>query len=162
MKSGMDVNIVSPCKNNYQKERDCRMKGVEKCKVGLISVGIPGDRWNSGVIWGIPVEFTMEEIKANLKRWETDVCKEHAFREGVTKESKSVLLQFEDDFPKKVALGYMTCNVREYVPKSKEKAGKDSKGSECKTRSHMQKKKMVNLTRVRDAGDMNERLNNKG
>lgn len=138
------------------------MKGVEICKV--ISVGFleKNDRWNSGVIWGIPVEFAMDEIKANLKRWETDIYKEHAFREGVTKESKSVSLQFEDDFPKKVVLGYMTCNVREYVPKSKEKSGKASKGSECKIRSHMQKKKMVNQKRGRDEGDMNERLNNKG
>lgn len=120
---------MSPCKNNDQKERGCGMKGGSyhtKCKVISVSFVEKNGRWNSEVIWGIPVEFTTDEIKANLKRWETEVCKEHAFREGVTKESKSVLLEFEDDIPRKVVLGYMTCNVREYVPKSREKAGQDS------------------------------------
>lgn len=67
------------------------------------------------MIWGIPVEVPMDEIKANLKGGRLkDARRLHVFREWVRKDSESVLLE-EDNIPKKVV--YMTYNVREYVPK---------------------------------------------
>lgn len=75
--------------------------------------------WNRDVIWGIHVEMTMDEVKANLKGGKLkDARRLQSFRDGIKQDSESVLLEFVDEIlPNKVTLVYMTYNPREYVPK---------------------------------------------
>lgn len=48
-----------------------------------------------------------------------DARRLQSFKDGIKQDSKRILLEFEDEiFPNKVCLGYMTYNLREYVPKS--------------------------------------------
>lgn len=66
------------------------------------------------MIWGLPVKVTMDEIKANLKgKRLKDARRLHVLREGVRKVSKSVLLEFEEDIPKKISkkarVHYLQC-----------------------------------------------------
>lgn len=50
-----------------------------------------------GVIWGIPVEVTMDEIKANMKRGKLkDARRLQSFRDGIKQDSESVMLEFEE------------------------------------------------------------------
>ncbi len=60
----------------------------------------------------------MDEIKSNLRGILKGVRRKQIPREGVRKDSEYVVLDFEDEFLlKKVALGFLSHNVREYTPK---------------------------------------------
>lgn len=79
-----DGNLLMMCINEEQRERVCRMKEIGRHKV--ISVSRVEKRYmrNRGVIWGIPVDVNMEEIKANLKGGKLkNVSRLHNFKNGI-------------------------------------------------------------------------------
>lgn len=61
----------------------------------------------------------MEEIKNNLKGGTLKgVRRLQVTREGVRKDSESIVLEFEEEvLPKKVTMGFFSYSVREFVPK---------------------------------------------
>ena len=95
------------------------MKEIGKFKVVSTSLIEKGSKWSKGVIWGVPIGVTIEEIKTNLKGGVLKNARRmQATREGVRKDSEYVVLEFEEEvIPKKVALRFMSYSVREYVPK---------------------------------------------
>lgn len=95
------------------------MKEIGRFKVSNVSRVEKRNMWNRGVIWGIPVDVNVDEIKTNLKGGKVkDARRLTSFKNGVRQVSESLLLEFEDEMlPNKVSLGYMMYNVREYVPK---------------------------------------------
>lgn len=113
-----DGNLLIMCSNEEQRERACRMREIGNKVISARRVE-KRFMWNRGVIWAIPVEVTMDEIKANVKGGKVkDARRLQTFRDGIKQDSESVMLEFEDEIlPNKVTLGYMTYNVREFVPK---------------------------------------------
>lgn len=114
-----DGNLLILCKSKEQSEKACKMKEVGKCKVISASKVGMGERGAKGVIWGIPLEMSIDEIKANIKGGKIKEAKRlTVFKEGVRRETGSILLEFEGEYlPSKVYLGYIAYSVREYIPK---------------------------------------------
>lgn len=114
-----DGNLLILCKNKEQSEKAYKMKEVGKCKVISASKVGMGERGAKGVIWGIPLEMSTDEIKANIKGGKIKEAKRLTmFKEGVRTETGSILLEFEgENLPTKVTLGYIAYSVREYIPK---------------------------------------------
>ena len=116
-----DGNSLIVCRTEDQRERAGRVKEIGKFKVVSTSLIEKGSKWSKGVIWGVPVGVTIEEIKTNLQggvlrnAWQMQV---KVTREGVRKDSEYVVLEFEEEvIPKEVALGFMSYSIRECVPK---------------------------------------------
>lgn len=78
-----------------------------------------GSRWVKGVIWGVPIGLTMEEVKTNLKGGNLKRARRlQVTRDGARKDSEYILLDFEEEvLPRKVTVGYLSYNVCEYVPR---------------------------------------------
>ncbi len=114
-----DGNLLIVCMNEEQRTRAGRVKEIRWFKVVSGSHIEKGSKWSKGVIWGVPVGVTMEEIKANLKGGRLrGVRRLQVTREGVRKDSEGIVLDFEEEvLPKKVTLGFLSYSVREYVPK---------------------------------------------
>lgn len=114
-----DGNLLIVCRNEEQRDRAGRMKDVGRFKVVSTSRVEKGSKWSKGVIWGVPIGVTMEEIKSNLKGGTLKGARRiQVTREGERKDSEHVILEFEDEIlPKKVTLGFLSYTVREYVPK---------------------------------------------
>lgn len=114
-----DGNLMIGCKNEEQRERAGRIKEIGRFKVISTSQIEKGNMWNKGVIWGVPIGVTMEEIKANLKGGNLKGARRMQItRDGVRKDSELVILEFEEEvLPKNVTLGFLSYGVREYVPK---------------------------------------------
>ncbi|XP_060763851.1 uncharacterized protein LOC132872786 isoform X2 [Neoarius graeffei] len=68
-----------------------------------------------GVITGIPVSVSIEDIKNNLKGGEIVDAKRLTKGKEKT-ESLSILLHFKDEMPDKIQMGFMCYPVREYIP----------------------------------------------
>lgn len=113
-----DGNLLIVCRSEEQRQLAGRMKEMGRNKVASTNYIERGTKWCKGVIWGVPVSLTMDEIKANLKGGSVKgVRRLQVNREGVRVDSESILVEFEDEvLPKKVTLGFMSYNVREYVP----------------------------------------------
>lgn len=71
-----------------------------------------------GVIYGIPVEEDLEEVRKNIKGGKVIGIKRlQAKREGVRVDSLSVLLDFQEKvLPENVKVGFLSYKVRAYVP----------------------------------------------
>lgn len=82
----------------------------------IISVHIPGNAAKfKGVIYDVPL--TMEEIIQEVKGGK--VMKAtwlQIKRNGVKNYSLSVLLEFENVMPKKIRMGYLSYDIREFSP----------------------------------------------
>lgn len=71
-----------------------------------------------GVISGVPLEMTMEEVKNEIKGGKiTNATRIKSRREGELKDTMAVILQFENNMPENIQLGFMNYKVREYIPK---------------------------------------------
>lgn len=62
--------------------------------------------------------MTEEEIKRNVSNAKVSKVKQLQFtRDGLKRDSLSIMIQFEEEaLPVRVMVGYMSYNVREYVP----------------------------------------------
>lgn len=71
-----------------------------------------------GVITGIPVDDSMEELVASIRNVKVKEAKRLKMkRDGVLKDSLSVLLTFDEmRLPQKVFIGFMCYDVRMYIP----------------------------------------------
>lgn len=114
-----DGNLMISCNTEEQKDRACRMKEIGKYKVTSVSLVQEGSKWKKGVIWGIPIEVSDEEIKSNLRGGKIkNVRRLQTFKNGEKTYSESILIEFdEENLPERVYLGYLSYNVREYVPR---------------------------------------------
>lgn len=67
-----------------------------------------------GVVSGISVGENLDELKKMMKGGKvTDIKRLEAFRDGRKVESKSVMIQFDEEvLPQKVMVGYMSFSVR--------------------------------------------------
>lgn len=110
-----DGNIMLICRDEKQREKALRLKT-------LASNSVKCSKWEErkttkGVIYGIPTEVSEDEIKKSLTG--AKVCKVKRMqytRDGVRKDSLSVMIQFEEEvLPTRVMVGFMSYNVREYV-----------------------------------------------
>lgn len=73
--SSQGGNLMIGCKNKEQRERAGRIKEIGRFKVISTSQIERGSKWSKGVIWGVPVGVTMEEIKSNLKGGSLKGCR---------------------------------------------------------------------------------------
>lgn len=101
-------------------EKALKIKEITKCKVENTGrVGLRMKDGRQGVISGVPINVSMEELKKNIKGAKVmKVQRMKTTREGVVKDSETVLIEFdEESIPKKVFLGFMSYLVRMFVPK---------------------------------------------
>lgn len=115
-----DGNLMVKCADSKQLEIALKIKEIGKCKVE--NVGRVGDQRKvgyTGVITGIPINVSMEELKKKIKGGNVmKVQRLKSNKEGVLRDSESVAIEFEgENIPKKVFLGFMSYPVRAYVPK---------------------------------------------
>lgn len=113
-----DGNLLIACKSEEQRQRAGKMKEIGKNKVVSTNYIGQGTKGAKGVIWGVPTSITTDEIKANLKGGSVkNVRRLQVNRDGTKRDSESILLEFVGEMlPRKVTLGFMSYNVREYVP----------------------------------------------
>jgi len=112
-----DGSLLVKCKNIEQKNKTMKLQSV--CKKEIVEKKVIGEKGGvKGVITGIPVEENLEELRKVIKGGMiTEITRLQAFRNGEKTDSESVLLHFKDDvLPMKVMVGYMSFNIREYVP----------------------------------------------
>ena len=71
-----------------------------------------------GVVTGIPVRISTDEVKENVKNVKiSEVKRLKANRNGIKTDSLSVLIIFDKDrLPEKIFIGYMCYGVSLYVP----------------------------------------------
>ncbi|XP_035984310.1 uncharacterized protein LOC118557929, partial [Fundulus heteroclitus] len=70
-----------------------------------------------GVITGVPLDMTVEEIKQEIKGGKVmEVTRIKHKRDGVVKDTMAIILMFEDVVPESVQIGYINYRVREYIP----------------------------------------------
>ncbi|KAI2655997.1 Nucleic-acid-binding protein from mobile element jockey [Labeo rohita] len=70
-----------------------------------------------GVIYDVPLTMTMDEIMQEVKGGKVlKATRLQMHRRGVKSDSFSVLLEFEKSMPKKIRMGYLSYDVREYIP----------------------------------------------
>lgn len=115
-KTLQDGSIMVICKDEAQKVKALQIKSLAGYTVKCSS-------WKErrvvrGVVYGIPTEVTEEEIKRNVSNVKVSKVKRLQFtRDGLKRDSLSVMIQFEEEaLPVRVMVGYMSYNVREYVP----------------------------------------------
>lgn len=103
-------------------EKALKIRDIAKCKVENIGrVGTRKKDENIGVITGVPMSVTMEELK-NIKGAKVvNVQRMKATRDGVVKDSETVSIEFEEEIVrKKVFLGFMSYPVRIVCTKNNE------------------------------------------
>lgn len=115
-----DGNLLVRCADAVQMEKALKVKEIGKCKVD--NTGRVGDRMgggSTGVITGVPISVSMEELKKNIKGGKVlNVQRLKSAKEGVMRDSETVTVEFEGEHvPKKVFLGFMSYPVRLFVPK---------------------------------------------
>ena len=108
-------SLLIICKDAGQQ---AKALGIKKLNGKDVKCNITGERRVRGVITGIPVSISEEEIKDNMKRAKVSkVQRMKTNRDGIKSDSLSVLITFEGEkLPEKVYLGYMCYDVRAYVP----------------------------------------------
>lgn len=106
--------VLIKCKDEMQKTKIMKLKTLAGDKINCIEVGSK----KSGVISGVPLNVTMEEIKGNLSGGKVGMARRlMMWRDNKKCESLSVLIHFEEkNLPAKVKLGFISYTVREYVP----------------------------------------------
>lgn len=87
-----------------QQEKILRMKNLNGVR---IKSHVPGANWKiRGVISGVPLEVSMEDLKKEIKGGKVTVVKRLPTRfQGKIVDSLSVLLQFEGTMQQKVMVG---------------------------------------------------------
>lgn len=102
--------------NKTQLESILKMKTLNEVR---IKSHIPGaNRKIRGVISGVPIDLSIEDLKKEIKGGKVTVEKRLSTRyQGNVVDSLSVLLQFEGAIPDKVKIGFLSYPVREYIPR---------------------------------------------
>lgn len=110
-----DGALMIVCKNEEQKNKAMKVKTVGK-KVVTSSKIIGQNSWIFGVIKGVPIGVTMEELKKNLDGGKViDAVRLKMNREGRRMDSLSVRIKFEGrEMPDKVRMGFISYPVIEY------------------------------------------------
>lgn len=110
-----DLMIV--CNSEEQRKKMLKIKVM--CKQEVVSSKIVGQRqWVSGVISGVPLGVSMEELKSNINGGKIVGARRLLMnREGNRMESLSVEIRFDGAIlPDKVKLGFISYSVRPFVP----------------------------------------------
>lgn len=110
-----DLMIV--CNSEEQRKKMLKIKVM--CKQEVVSSKIVGQRqWVSGVISGVPLGVSMEELKSNISGGKIVGARRLLMnREGNRMESLSVEIRFDGAIlPDKVKLGFISYSVRPFVP----------------------------------------------
>lgn len=103
-------------KDVTQRNKLIGLKEINDERVTAREVGVTN--MIRGVIFGIPLDITMEEITGNMKGGKiTNAKRLIKNKEGKRYESLSILLTFEGKIPERVQLGFISYSVREFVPK---------------------------------------------
>lgn len=101
------------------KQQQEKILGMSTLLGERMKAHVPGDLASvRGVISGIPLSMTMEDIKKEIKGGKViKASRIKNKRDGVLKDTTAVILQFEKVLPRSVQMGYINFNVREYIPK---------------------------------------------
>ncbi len=115
-----DGNLLVRCADAVQMEKALKVKEIGKCNVentGRVGARMGGG--STGVITGVPISVSMEELKRNIKGGKVlNVQRLKSAKEGVMRDSETVSVEFEgENVPKRVFLGFMGYPVRMFVPK---------------------------------------------
>ena len=109
-------SMLIKCRDREQQGKAKTMSTVEGKKVecSLFS----GRKLVRGVVTGIPVRISAEDVKGNITNARiSDVKRMKANRNGIKEDSLSVLITFDEkSLPEKILIGYMCYYVRPYVP----------------------------------------------
>ena len=102
--------------NKDQQEKILKMSTLNEVR---IKSHIPGiNRKIRGVITGVPIDLSIEELQKEIKGAKVTVEKRLSTRyQGKIVDSLSVLIQFEGAIKDKVTIGYLSYPVREFVPR---------------------------------------------
>ncbi len=102
------------CKDKIQRAKILELKSLAGGKISCAEVGMR----KSGVISGVSLNVTREEIKGNLIGGNVASVKRlMTWKDSKKCDSLSVLIHFEDsNLPVKVKLGFISYVVREYIP----------------------------------------------
>lgn len=115
-----DGNLLVGCNNEEQANKALKVKEVGGIKVvSTNKVGtISKASGQKGIIFGVPLNISMEEFKGNVKGGK--VVNAHRLKsvvEGVRKDTETVVIEFQGEgIPKRVMLGVMSYIVREFIP----------------------------------------------
>lgn len=104
------------CKDGRQQKMALGIKSLIGHKVVC---SIPeAKNWVRGVITGIPTDVSVEKIKRNITGGAvSDVRRLKCIRNNKKTDSLSVVLNFDENkLPERVYLGFVSYNVRPYVP----------------------------------------------
>lgn len=111
-----DGALMIACRNEEQKNKAIKIKTVGKQMV--LNYKIVGqESWVYGVINGIPLGVTMEELKQNLEGAKViDAVRLQMNREGRRMDSLSVRLKLEGkEVPDRIKMGYISYPIRKYI-----------------------------------------------
>lgn len=111
-----DGALMITCRNEEQKNKAIKLKTIGKKTV--MSYKIVGqESWVYGVINGIPLGVTMEELKDNLEGAKViETVRLQMSREGRRMDSLSVRLKLEGkEIPDRIKLGYISYPIRQYI-----------------------------------------------
>lgn len=111
-----DGSLIIICKDGEQQGKAIKINKINGKKVHC---SLMNDRkWVRGVITGIPVNVTAENIKGNVTNAKVSEARRlKTNRNGIRSDSLSVLVTFDEKrLPEKILIGYMCYEVRPYVP----------------------------------------------
>ena len=111
-----DGNVIITCVDSRQKDLLVKMTTLEGKKIKCVLW--ERKRIVQGVITGVSTELTNEEIMRNVTGARVERVKRLTYnKDGVKKESLSILLSMrEERLPTRIRVGYMSYQVREYIP----------------------------------------------
>lgn len=106
--------IMIKCKDGKQKQKILKMKTLVGGKITCSEIG---DK-TRGVISGVPLNVSMEDIKGSLNGGiVTSARRLQMWKDDKRCDSTSVMIQFEGGtLPIRVKLGFISFSVREYMP----------------------------------------------
>jgi len=106
--------IMIKCKDEKQKQKILKMKTLAGGKISCTEIG-NGIR---GVISGVPLNVSMDDIKANLSGGTVISTRRlQMWKDNKKCESMSVMILFEgSNLPTRVKIGFVSFLVREFIP----------------------------------------------
>lgn len=109
-------NLIVSCYNAAQRDKLIRMNEMEGKKI--ICTEWERKKLELGVINGVPTDLSCEDILSNISGANVVKCRRLMYtRDQIKKESLSVLLFFDERvLPTRIRIGYMSHQVRPYIP----------------------------------------------
>lgn len=111
-----DGNLLIICNDIEQQESAIKLTSLDGKKVKCFSW--EGKRTVQGVITGVTTDIPIEDILSNVTGAKVVKAKRLMYtKDGVKQESLSVMLQFNEEvLPVRVKVGYLSYQVRPYIP----------------------------------------------